>query len=264
MPAFAKAQPRPLEKVTAKRTKPDILSRHPGLLGKLADETAETLRKKGWRGLVEEKRGRSAMNPGVGELPHEAAATLDFLRRHGAPVHTSDPPKTPAELQAAADRGPHPSARVHQEFLWEEVLDMCKRRHTMVLPMSVVKKIKGARVSPPGVIPQQDRRARTVCDLTDAASPEPGVNPNTVPLAPSEAMQFGQALCRLLLQIYRADPRWGPVYIAKDDVSDGFYNICVNADGVKKFGIILPTPDGQEPLVLFFLALPMGWVSVPP
>ena len=153
MPGFAKAQPRPLEKVTTKRTKPDILSRHPGLLGKLANETAETLRKKGWRGLVEEKRGRSAMNPGVGELPHEAAATLDFLRRHGAPVHTSDPPKTPAELQAAADRGPHPSARVHQEFLWEEVLDMCKRRHTMVLPMSVVKRIKGARVSPPGVIP---------------------------------------------------------------------------------------------------------------
>ena len=95
---------------------------------------------------------------------------------------------------------------MHEEFLWEEVLDMCKRRHPMVLPLSAVKKIGGARVSPPGVIPQRDRRARTVCDLTDAASPEPGVNPSTVPLAPSEAMQFGQAFRRLLFQIHRADP----------------------------------------------------------
>ena len=37
-----------------------------------------------------------------------------------------------------------------------------------------------------------------------------------------------------------------------------------NVDGVKRFGIILPTVPGQEPLVLFFFGLPMGWVSSPP
>ena len=79
---------------------------------------------------------------------------------------------------------------------------MCQRRHTLVLPLSVVKKLKRVRVSPPGVIPQRDRRARTVSDLTDAASPMPGVNETTVPLAPADSMQFGQALRRLLLQIY--------------------------------------------------------------
>ena len=260
----ATAKPRPPGKVKTNPAFPDIRTRHSDILGELAKENAELLRTKGWRNLVKERRGRSALNPNVGTLPHEAAATLDFLRRHGAPVHTSDSPKTPAELQEAADRGPHPSAQLHQEFLWEEVVDMCKRHHTMVLPLSVAKTIEGARASPPGVIPQKDRRPRTVCDLTDAASPEPGVNPSTVPLAPMEAMQFGQALRRLLFQIHRADRRWGPVYIAKDDVSDGFYNVCVNVNGVKKFGVILPTPEGQEPLILFFLALPMGWVSSPP
>ena len=77
-------------------------------------------------------------------------------------------------------------------------------------------------------------------------------------------MQFGWALRRLLLQIYRADPQWGHVYMAKNDISDGFYNVFVNFNGVKNFDVILPTPPGQEPLLLFFLALLMGWVSPPP
>ena len=89
------------------------------------------------------------------------------------------------------------------------------------------------------------------------------VNADTVNLAPTEAMQFGNALRRILFQIYRADPRWGPVY-AKADISDGFYNITVSANGTKQFGIVLPAAPGQEPLILFFLGLPMGWVSSPP
>ena len=76
-------------------------------------------------------------------------------------------------------------------------------------------------------------------------------------------MQFGRTLQHILFQIYRADPRWGPVYLAKVDISDGFYNISVNADGSKNFGIVLPSAPGQEPLILFFLGLPMGWVSSP-
>jgi len=76
---------------------------------------------------------------------------------------------------------------------------------------------------------------------------------NIVLLAPNESMQFSRALRRLLLQIYRADPRWGPVYMAKNDIWVGFYNVFVISNGVKNFGVILPTPPGQEPLVLFFL-----------
>jgi len=109
------------------------------------------------------------------------------------------------------------------------------------------------------VADQRDRRPRTLCNLTYSK-----VNENTVPLAPTKSMQFGRALQRLLLQIHRADLRWGPVYMAKNDISDGFYNVFVNFNGAKNFGVILPTPPGQEPLVLFFLALPIGWVSSPP
>ena len=132
---------------------------------------------------------------------------------------------------------------------------MCQRRHTIVLPLSAVKKLKRVRVSPPGVVPQQDRRARTVSDLTDAASPMPGVNETTVPLAPADAMQFGQALRRLLFKIYRADPRWGYVYIAKDDILDRFYNVFANVDGVKRFGIILPALPGRAYVICLAGAL---------
>ena len=154
---------------------------------------------------------------------------------------------------------PHLSAVAKAEFLQNESLEMCERRHTMILPFSAVKHISGVRISPPGVVPQRARRDRTICDLTYS-----GVNASTVNLAPTEAMQFGNALRRILFQIYRADPGWGPVYLAKADISDGFYNISVNANGTKQFGIILPTAPGQEPLVLFFLGLPMGWVSSRP
>ena len=101
-------------------------------------------------------RDRSALNPDVGKIPHAAAAYLDFLGRLGAPALSTDRPWTPDEVQAAADRGPHPSAEAHRDFLWEEAVEMCERRHTMVLPLSAATKLRGVRVSPPGVIPQRD------------------------------------------------------------------------------------------------------------
>ena len=255
---YAGAERVPLVDVETTSPLPTV-ERHPELLGELAVVNAKFLASNGWRELVVNKRGRSAINPAVGSVPHDAAVHLDYLQKFGAPAHSTVRPKTPEELQAAADRGPHPSATAHREFLWEEAYEMCQQRHTMVLPLSAVKDIGGVQFSPPMVLPQRDRRPRTLCDLTYS-----GVNEVTVPLAPKEAMQFGQVLRRILIQIHRADPRWGPVCIAKDDISDGFYNVFVNANGVKQFGIILPTPPGQEPLVLFFLVLPMGWVLSPP
>ena len=77
-------------------------------------------------------------------------------------------------------------------------------------------------------------------------------------------MQFGNAILRTLFGIYCADPCWGPVYLAKVDISDGFYNVTFNPNGLKHFGIILPTPPGHEHMVLFFFGLPIGWVSSPP
>ena len=84
------------------------VERHPELLGELAVANAEFLESNGWRELVFNKRGRSAINTDVGSVPHDAAAYLDYLRKFGAPAHSIARPKTPEELQAAADRGRPP------------------------------------------------------------------------------------------------------------------------------------------------------------
>ena len=80
---------------------------HAKRLHKLAAGNAEFLAAHGWRDLVDDRRGCSVLNPDVGKIPHAAAAYLDFLRRLGAPALSTHRPWTPADVQAATDRGPH-------------------------------------------------------------------------------------------------------------------------------------------------------------
>lgn len=94
-----------------------------------------------------------------------------------------------------------------------------------------------------------------------------GVNNDTLPLAPRESMQFGRALQRILAKIVYADPRYGPVFMSKIDVADGFYRVWLQHRDIPKLGVALPTSPGEAPLVAlvaFPLALPMGWVESPP
>ena len=91
---------------------------------------------------------------------------LDYLQKIGAPARSATCPKTPEELQAAADKGPHSFATAHREFLWEEAYKMCQRQHIMVLPLSAVKNISRVQFSPPMMLPQRNRCPQTICNLT--------------------------------------------------------------------------------------------------
>jgi hypothetical protein len=79
-----------------------------------------------------------------------------------------------------------------------------------------------------------------------------------------EAMQFGRALERYIRKIVHADPRFGPVKMIKVDLADGFYRVWVNAPNVIKLGVAFPNLAGEEPLIAFPIALPMGWTNSPP
>ena len=70
---------------------------------------------------------------------------------------------------------------------------MIQKQQWVILPFDAVKDLPGLRLSPPGCIPQRDRRPRWICDYTWS-----GVNPETQPIAALEAMQFGHALERIL------------------------------------------------------------------
>ncbi|VEU33676.1 unnamed protein product [Pseudo-nitzschia multistriata] len=145
------------------------------------------------------------------------------------------------------------------EFLREEYADMMDKQQWTVLPARLVTKIKGLRLSPLGLVPQRGRRDRMISDYSYF-----GVNKATVSEAPVEAMQFGRALKRLLQRIHRANDRFGPVYMSKIDLSDGFYRLWVKPEDTICLAVLFPTREGEEPLIGVPLTNPMGWCSSPP
>ena len=75
----------------------------------------------GWRRLAKKHRGRSALSDDLGNLPHEAACHLDYVRQLGAPVHCSALPKSPDDVQSFVDQGPHQSGMVLVRYHSEAV-----------------------------------------------------------------------------------------------------------------------------------------------
>lgn len=117
-------------------------------------------------------------------------------------------------------RGCHRSANEHKAFIRDEMADFVESGFYAVLPYSKVRHLPGLRLSPLGIKEERDRRARLVVDHTWFL-----VNQNTLELTPKEAMQFGGALYRVLYRVHHADARYGPVYLAKFDVKDGYYRM---------------------------------------
>jgi hypothetical protein len=104
-----------------------------------------------------------------------------------------------------------------------------------VLPARLVLHEPQLRLSPLGVVPQRDRRPRTISDYTFF-----GLNHESVLVSPSECMHFGCALWRILRHVKSANPHHGPIYLSKIDIANGFYRIWVRASDVPKLGILFP------------------------
>lgn len=119
------------------------------------------------------------------------------------------------------------------------MLEFCEQGYWIVLPYDQALHLQNLRISPLGVVPQRDRRPRLIVEYTFS-----GVNAETVPLAPREAMQFGRALQRVCSTIVKANPRYGPVAMAKIDIADGFYRVGLQIEDIPKLGVALPTPPG--------------------
>jgi hypothetical protein len=163
------------------------------------------------------------------------------------------------QKRQALKRGSHQSSNQHIGFLCEEFVDIMRKNQWVLLPADLVLHEKNLRLSPLGVVPQRDRRPHIICDYSFFL-----VNLETIPLAPSEAMQFGSALWRVLSTVHHADPRLGPVYLTKIDIADGFYIIGVNDVDVAKLGVVVSTEPGEPQLIGFPLVLPIGWMQSPP
>jgi hypothetical protein len=73
----------------------------------------------------------------------------------------------------------------------------------------------------------------------------------------NDGMQFGRNLQRLLFKIRHANPKFGPVYMSKVDIADGFYRVILKPNTAPKLAVVLPQMDG-EPLLV---AIPVNHVA---
>ena len=206
-----------------------------------------------------QSRGPSDLHPNVEHIRHPAATLLQEYRDDGVDFCTSSPLWTKEQVAQALQRGAHQSAKQHLDFVREDFVDMIRKKYWVVLPAADVLELPKLRLSPLGVVPQADRRPRIICDYTFFE-----VNQHTEHVAPSEAMQFGRALQRVLYRLSRANPVYGPVYMAKYDLSDGFYRIQLRPRAIPSLGVLLPVAEGEDPLVALPMVLPMGWTESPP
>ena len=131
--------------------------------------------------------------------------------------------------------------------------------HWLVLPATEeVLRLKGLRLSPIGVVPQRERRPRTIVDYSYS-----GVNQDTVRLAPP-SMQFGRAFERFVTTLHQADERRGPTFMMKLDLADAFMRVGLQLSTIPTLGALLPRHPKEPPLIAFPLVLPMGWIDSPP
>jgi len=210
------------------------------------------LRDRGWNAMILALQSDSDFHPAVHTIQHPAVHVLDHLCCHGAPVLMSTQPWTDAHRTAAIAQGSHLSARQHLAFLEHEMLQMVNKGQWIILPYHEVAHIRNLCISPLGVVPQCNQRPQTIVDYTFL-----GINADTVNLTGHLPLQFGRAL----LHIVTSNPAFGPIYIIKLDLADGFYRIHLAPQHIPSLGVAFPTRKGKPPLVAFPLALPMGWTS---
>ena len=225
----------------------------------VAAASAAFLSATSWGNFVKHARGRGDLHSAVGTLDHPAAHLLSRYQKSGTPAVISTPPWTRQRLNAAIKRGSHQSAKNGIAFLREEYADMMDKQQWTVLPAHLVLNLPGLRLSPLGLVSQRERRDRMIADYSFS-----GVNADTLKLAPPEAMQFGRTLQRLLTKIHYANDHFGPVYLSKIDLSDGFYRLWLRAEDTAHLAVLFPTRPGETPLIGIPLTNPMGWTESPP
>ena len=98
---------------------------------------------------------------------------------------------------------------------------------------------------PAAVKEERERKPRLLCDHSWDWGWD-SLNDTTVPHAPPEAMQFSNALPRILYYVRHADPKFGPVKASKHDVKDGFYRMFLRAHDLLRLTLVLPRYEGDS------------------
>lgn len=183
-------------------------------LGKLVLEHASTILRIGWHRFFRSIRHRNCLHPNFTKWKgHHPNAQLLQLICHGAPCLNASLSWSLSCKDTSVTWGSHLSAKmIHADFLQDEMLDMVQRGYWTVVPFKAICHLPQLKISPAGVIPQCNRRPRTIIDYTFS-----GVTDTTLLIAPPHAMQFGKVLPCILQRIPYAYPCYGLVHMIKVD-----------------------------------------------
>ena len=158
----ARKRPLPVESPPAKKraTFPAVNYGLPTELGECIHRDIELLERVGWQKIVKERREGGDLADLSNVDNHPARRLLMLYKHRGVPVKFSSPKWSRSKIKAALSRGAHKSCNEHIDFLNEEFVDMIRKGQWVILPASMAMELEGLRLSPPGVIPQRDRRPR--------------------------------------------------------------------------------------------------------
>ena len=140
----------PISRVVRSDTRPTI--EFSAELGELIFRDSKLVEELGWEKFVKRRRGVGDLTE-MENLRHPARRLLRQYRFTGVPVKLTDEDWGEEKIREALQRGPHPSAMLHNKFLFNEFISMIHLDQWVVLPYSVAKNLKHLHISPPGVIP---------------------------------------------------------------------------------------------------------------
>ncbi len=133
------------------------------------------------------------------------------------------------------------------------MVNMINKHSWTVLPYHTVRNLPHLKLAPVGIVLQ---RERCPCPIMDYSFTQ--VNQTSVLIAPFHSMQLGHTFQRVLQTVAYANPSYGPPYLMKLDLLDGYYRVPLTPHAALQLAVtLLPAPDGT-PLDGIPLTLPMG------
>ena len=200
---------------------------------------------------------RNEMCPNNLALHLPAAGLLLQYATKGCPTRTGQN-WTKDEMEAAIEKGPHPSALVPEaaEQLRQETAEKVKKGQARIVRWEGIRDDppKELKISPVAMIPHKSRGFRAILDLSYsvrlADKRLSSVNESTVKTAPHGAIdQMGHVLHRIIHAFAEVE-KDSKIFMAKWDIKDGFWRLDCEAGQEWNFCYVLPASDPNAPIEL--------------
>jgi hypothetical protein len=184
-----------------------------GELGKYTKLSSLLLTQLGWPSFFHLHQQLS-INLSIHTLAHPSAPYLHHLACRGVPAPSMAPPQPVRKKDLAYTQGPP----IHRPPIFGLPSSGYVRNGAHVCYFNHLK------LAPAGVVPQQERRPRPIIDYTFNS-----IKQQSLPVAPTAAMQFGNTFQGIIQHIVYANPVFGPPVMAKIDVADGYYRVPLSS-----------------------------------